>query len=95
LDEPTSGLDSQSAWAIVSFLQKLANSGQAVLLTIYQPSSILFQEFNNLLFLTKGGRTVDFGPIGINSETLLHYFEKHEARVALSRKIQQSIFWRL
>jgi ATP-binding cassette subfamily G (WHITE) protein 2 (SNQ2) len=33
LDEPTSGLDSQSAWAIVSFLRDLANSGQAILCT--------------------------------------------------------------
>jgi ATP-binding cassette subfamily G (WHITE) protein 2 (PDR) len=80
LDEPTSGLDSQSSWAIVCFLRKLANSGQAVLSTIHQPSSILFQEFDNLLFLAKGGRTVYFGPIGRNSETLLHYFEKHGAR---------------
>lgn len=33
LDEPTSGLDSQSAWAIVSFLRDLADSGQAILCT--------------------------------------------------------------
>lgn len=80
LDEPTSGLDSQSSWAIVGFLRKLANSGQAVLSTIHQPSSILFQEFDNLLFLAKGGRTVYFGPIGRNSRTLLQYFEEHGAR---------------
>jgi ATP-binding cassette subfamily G (WHITE) protein 2 (SNQ2) len=33
LDEPTSGLDSQSAWAILRFLRKLANNGQAILCT--------------------------------------------------------------
>jgi ATP-binding cassette subfamily G (WHITE) protein 2 (SNQ2) len=33
LDEPTSGLDSQSAWAIISFLRFLADSGQAILCT--------------------------------------------------------------
>ena len=33
LDEPTSGLDSQSAWAIMSFLRSLADSGQAILCT--------------------------------------------------------------
>ena len=80
LDEPTSGLDSQSSWAIVAFLRKLANNGQAVLSTIHQPSSILFQEFDRLLFLAKGGKTVYFGQIGENSKTLLDYFEGKGAR---------------
>lgn len=79
LDEPTSGLDSQSSWAIVAFLRKLADNGQAVLATIHQPSAILFQEFDRLLFLAKGGKTVYFGDIGENSETLLEYFESHGA----------------
>ncbi|KAI9742381.1 MAG: GTPase-activating protein [Claussenomyces sp. TS43310] len=77
LDEPTSGLDSQSSWAIVAFLRKLANSGQAVLATIHQPSAILFQEFDRLLFLAKGGKTVYFGDIGKNSDTLLQYFSQN------------------
>ncbi|KAL2812679.1 ATP-binding cassette transporter [Aspergillus cavernicola] len=80
LDEPTSGLDSQSSWAICSFLRKLADSGQAVLCTIHQPSAILFQEFDQLLFLAKGGKTVYFGPIGDNSRTLLDYFESNGGR---------------
>ena len=80
LDEPTSGLDSQSSWAICAFLRKLANSGQAVLCTVHQPSAILFQEFDRLLFLAKGGKTVYFGNIGSNSQTLLQYFESHGAR---------------
>jgi ABC-type multidrug transport system ATPase subunit len=79
LDEPTSGLDSQSSWAIVAFLRKLADHGQAVLATIHQPSAILFQEFDRLLFLAKGGKTVYFGDIGKNSETLLDYFSRHGA----------------
>lgn len=80
LDEPTSGLDSQSSWAIVAFLRKLADAGQAVLCTIHQPSAILFQQFDRLLFLAKGGKTVYFGDIGENSETLLEYFESNGAR---------------
>ncbi|KAJ5111144.1 hypothetical protein N7532_001679 [Penicillium argentinense] len=80
LDEPTSGLDSQSSWAICSFLRKLAEHGQAVLCTIHQPSAILFQQFDQLLFLARGGKTVYFGPIGEQSRTLLDYFESHGAR---------------
>lgn len=80
LDEPTSGLDSQSSWAICAFLRKLADNGQAVLCTIHQPSAILFQEFDRLLFLRKGGQTVYFGNIGKQSRTLLDYFEVNGAR---------------
>ncbi len=80
LDEPTSGLDSQSSWAICAFLRKLADSGQAVLCTVHQPSAILFQQFDRLLFLAAGGKTVYFGNIGENSRTLLDYFEANGGR---------------
>ena len=40
----------------------------------------MFQQFDRLLFLAKGGKTVYFGDIGKNSETLLHYFEVNGAR---------------
>ncbi len=79
LDEPTSGLDSQSSWSIVAFLRKLADSGQAILCTIHQPSAILFQEFDRLLFLMRGGKTIYFGDIGPNSQVLLDYFERNGA----------------
>jgi ATP-binding cassette, subfamily G (WHITE), member 2, PDR len=80
LDEPTSGLDSQSSWSIITLLRKLADSGQAVLATIHQPSAMLFQQFDRLLFLYKGGKTVYFGDLGHNSRTLLDYFENSGAR---------------
>jgi ATP-binding cassette subfamily G (WHITE) protein 2 (SNQ2) len=77
LDEPTSGLDSQSAWAIVNFLRDLANHGQAILCTIHQPSAELFQEFDRLLLLRKGGQTVYFGDIGQNATTLINFFQSN------------------
>ncbi|KAJ5584748.1 uncharacterized protein N7459_004548 [Penicillium hispanicum] len=80
LDEPTSGLDSQSSWTICQFLRRLADHGQAVLATIHQPSATLFQSFDRLLFLAKGGKTVYFGDIGEQSSTLLGYFERNGAR---------------
>jgi ABC-type multidrug transport system ATPase subunit len=52
-DEPTSGLDSQTSWAICDLMEKLKNSGQAILCTIHQPSAMLFQRFDRLLFLGK------------------------------------------
>lgn len=80
LDEPTSGLDSQSAWAIVSFLRSLADQGQAILCTIHQPSAELFQVFDRMLLLKKGGQTVYFGDLGRNATTLIDYFERNGAR---------------
>lgn len=79
LDEPTSGLDSQTSYAILDLLEKLKNSGQAILCTIHQPSAILFQRFDRLLFLAAGGKTVYFGKIGENSQTLIDYFQANGA----------------
>ncbi|KAH7265415.1 ABC-2 type transporter-domain-containing protein [Fusarium redolens] len=77
VDEPTSGLDSQTSWAILDLLEKLTNAGQAILCTIHQPSAMLFQRFDRLLFLAKGGKTVYFGDIGENSKTMTSYFERY------------------
>lgn len=76
LDEPTSGLDSQTSWAIADLMEKLTNAGQAILCTIHQPSSILFERFDRLLFLAKGGKTVYFGEVGKDSHILNSYFER-------------------
>ncbi|KGO62913.1 CDR ABC transporter [Penicillium expansum] len=79
LDEPTSGLDSQTSWSILDLIDTLTKHGQAILCTIHQPSAMLFQRFDRLLFLAKGGRTIYFGDIGENSSTLSNYFERNGA----------------
>jgi ATP-binding cassette subfamily G (WHITE) protein 2 (SNQ2) len=80
LDEPTSGLDSGAAFNIVRFLRKLADAGQAILCTIHQPSSVLFEHFDELLLLKSGGRVVYHGPLGHDSRTLIEYFERNGAK---------------
>lgn len=79
LDEPTSGLDSQSAWNIARFLRKLTAAGQAVLCTIHQPNSALFQQFDRLLLLQQGGECVYFGEIGPDASILRDYFRRNGA----------------
>jgi ATP-binding cassette, subfamily G (WHITE), member 2, SNQ2 len=74
-----SGLDSQSAWNLVRFLRKLADQGQAIVCTIHQPSSLLFESFDRLLLLERGGETVYFGDIGPDSSVLREYFARHGA----------------
>ncbi|GAA5873664.1 hypothetical protein JCM8547_002670 [Rhodosporidiobolus lusitaniae] len=79
LDEPTSGLDGQSAYNIVRFLRKLAAAGQAILVTIHQPNAMLFENFDRLLLLKAGGRTVYFGDIGKDSHVLREYLARNGA----------------
>ncbi|WRT64451.1 uncharacterized protein IL334_001383 [Kwoniella shivajii] len=79
LDEPTSGLDSQTSWNILQLLRKLTENGQAILCTIHQPSAILFENFDRLLFLAKGGKTVYFGEVGKGSHILIDYFTRNGA----------------
>ncbi|KAF8215759.1 pleiotropic drug resistance ABC transporter [Mycena galopus ATCC 62051] len=76
---PTSGLDAQSAWNIVRFLRKLADQGQAILCTIHQPSALLFESFDRLLLLERGGETVYCGEIGKDSAVIRSYFAAHGA----------------
>lgn len=79
LDEPTSGLDGQAAFNTVRFLRKLADVGQAVLVTIHQPSAQLFAQFDTLLLLSRGGKTVYFGDIGEDAKTIKSYFKRYDA----------------
>ena len=77
LDEPTSGLDSQTSWSICNLMETLTKNGQAILCTIHQPSAMLFQRFDRLLLLAKGGKTVYFGDIGRESRILMDYFTRN------------------
>lgn len=61
------------------FLKKLAASGQAILCTIHQPSSLLFESFDRLLLLESGGETVYFGDIGEDSRVMRDYFARYGA----------------
>ena len=79
LDEPTSGLDGQSAFEICRFMRKLAATGQTIICTIHQPSAALFEAFDVLLLLAKGGRTTYFGPTGKDSAVVLDYFVRNGA----------------
>ncbi|XP_058096886.1 ABC transporter G family member 1-like [Magnolia sinica] len=62
LDEPTSGLDSAASYHVMNRIVGLARrSGRTIIASIHQPSSEVFELFNNLCLLS-AGRTVYFGP---------------------------------
>ncbi|KAL1819588.1 hypothetical protein ACET3Z_014457 [Daucus carota] len=61
LDEPTSGLDSTSAFMVVKVLQRIAQSGSIVIMSVHQPSSRIMKLLDRLIFLSRGN-TVFSGP---------------------------------
>ncbi|KAL9245754.1 hypothetical protein vseg_019370 [Gypsophila vaccaria] len=68
LDEPTSGLDSAASYHVMSRLIKLAqHDRRTVVASIHQPSSEVFELFNNLCLLSSG-RLVYFGPTSMANE---------------------------
>ncbi|KAK7418333.1 ATP-binding cassette transporter snq2 [Neonectria magnoliae] len=89
LDEPTSGLDSQSAFNVVRFLRRLSGLGQAILCTIHQPNAALFENFDRLLLLQRGGRTVYFGDIGKDASVLRGYLAQHGAHTPPTENVAE------
>lgn len=63
LDEPTSGLDSSSSLLVLRALRREARAGVNICMVVHQPSYALFNMFDELLLLAKGGLTVYHGPV--------------------------------
>ncbi|GMI80600.1 ATP-binding cassette G24 [Hibiscus trionum] len=61
LDEPTSGLDSASSLQLLRALRHEALEGVNICMVLHQPSYSLFQMFDDLVLLAKGGFTVYHG----------------------------------
>ncbi|KAK6145322.1 hypothetical protein DH2020_022142 [Rehmannia glutinosa] len=54
LDEPTSGLDSTSAFLLVKVLQRIAQTGSLVIMSIHQPSYRILGLLDRMIFLSRG-----------------------------------------
>lgn len=72
LDEPTTGLDTFTAFAVILSLSRLAKIGKTVVATIHQPSTEIFNLFDDLMILSRG-RVAYFGP----AEDVVKYFANH------------------
>ncbi|CAI7754317.1 unnamed protein product [Closterium sp. NIES-53] len=75
MDEPTSGLDARAAAIVMRAVRNTVNTGRTVLCTIHQPSIDIFESFDELLLMTLGGQVIYFGPLGVQSQHLIDYFQ--------------------
>nr|KJB07167.1 hypothetical protein B456_001G003100 [Gossypium raimondii] len=75
MDEPTSGLDARAAAIVMRTVRNTVDTGRTVVCTIHQPSIDIFESFDELFLLTRGGEEIYFGPLGRMSSHLIKYFE--------------------
>nr|GME13818.1 pleiotropic drug resistance protein 1-like [Ipomoea batatas] len=75
MDEPTSGLDARAAAIVMRTVRNTVDTGRTVVCTIHQPSIDIFDAFDELLLLKRGGQEIYVGPIGRHSSQLIEYFE--------------------
>ncbi|KAK7388759.1 hypothetical protein VNO78_23586 [Psophocarpus tetragonolobus] len=78
MDEPTSGLDARAAAIVMRTVRNIVNTGRTIVCTIHQPSIDIFESFDELLFMKRGGELIYAGPLGPKSSELISYFEAIE-----------------
>lgn len=75
MDEPTSGLDARAAAIVMRTVRNTVDTGRTVVCTIHQPSIDIFEAFDELLLLKRGGQIIYAGPLGRHSQKIIEYFE--------------------
>ncbi|MQM01384.1 hypothetical protein Taro_034138, partial [Colocasia esculenta] len=75
MDEPTSGLDARAAAIVMRAVKNVSETGRTVVCTIHQPSIDVFEAFNELILMKRGGQLIYGGPLGQHSSRVIEYFE--------------------
>ncbi|KAL5750509.1 hypothetical protein ACOSP7_025112 [Xanthoceras sorbifolium] len=75
IDEPTSGLDAQAAAIVMRAVRNTVDTGRTVVCTIHQPSIDIFEAFDELLLMKRGGRVINGGKLGVQSQIMVDYFQ--------------------
>ncbi|KAJ6934324.1 pleiotropic drug resistance protein 1-like [Populus alba x Populus x berolinensis] len=75
MDEPTSGLDARAAAIVMRTVRNTVDTGRTVVCTIHQPSIDIFESFDELFLMKRGGYEIYVGPLGRHSCQLIKYFE--------------------
>ena len=69
------GLDARAAAIVMRAVRNIVNTGRTIVCTIHQPSIDIFESFDELLLLKRGGETIFNGQLGNDSKDLIHYFQ--------------------
>ncbi|XVE79409.1 hypothetical protein DITRI_Ditri14bG0056300 [Diplodiscus trichospermus] len=75
MDEPTSGLDARAAAIVMRTVRNTVDTGRTVVCTIHQPSIEIFEAFDELLLMKRGGQVIYGGKLGVHSQILIDYFQ--------------------
>ncbi|KAI3966424.1 hypothetical protein MKW92_035642 [Papaver armeniacum] len=75
MDEPTSGLDARAAAIVMRTVRNTVDTGRTVVCTIHQPSIDIFEAFDELLLMKRGGQVTYAGSLGARSHKLVEYFQ--------------------
>ncbi|XP_078174137.1 ABC transporter G family member 45-like isoform X2 [Carex rostrata] len=75
MDEPTSGLDARAAAIVMRAVRKTVDTGRTVVCTIHQPSIEIFEAFDELMLMKRGGQLIYSGSLGPFSSNMIQYFE--------------------
>ncbi|CAK7353518.1 unnamed protein product [Dovyalis caffra] len=78
MDEPTSGLDARAAAIVMRTVRNTVDTGRTVVCTIHQPSIDIFDAFDELFLLKRGGEEIYVGPVGRHACHLIKYLEEIE-----------------
>ncbi|CBI17068.3 unnamed protein product, partial [Vitis vinifera] len=91
IDEPTSGLDARAAAIVMRTVRNTVDTGRTVVCTIHQPSIDIFEAFDELLLMKRGGQVIYTGPLGHQSHMIFLIYSNICSLLLSPQKILK--FW--
>ncbi|XVE73517.1 hypothetical protein DITRI_Ditri11bG0124600 [Diplodiscus trichospermus] len=75
MDEPTSGLDARAAAIVMRVVKNIVRTRRTIVCTIHQPSIDIFEAFDEIVLMKRGGQLIYSGELGQRSSKLIEYLE--------------------
>ncbi|KAL0006434.1 hypothetical protein SO802_013995, partial [Lithocarpus litseifolius] len=95
MDEPTTGLDARADAIVMRAVKNVADAGRTIVCTIHQPSIDIFEAFDELILLKRGGHVIYSGSLGQHSACVIEYFRSSIPGVLKIRNNYNPATWML